>query len=150
MICQFIPPAWPIFLPAFFIAGLPITIAFYVILSRFVRSERPNFVTAALVAASSISLTVIVFYFLNFCSWRLIEDSTPSADDLLAASRNRVTETEFIQRFGEPDERELSNSGNDTLVYDAILKYSDGSWGIGMVSIEFDSSGKAVDTRIAD
>lgn len=150
MIGQFIPSAWPILLPVLILVGLPISIVFYRVLSRFVRVENRTLRTDMTFAVLSIGMSVATLCLINFFSWRWTESTTPVATDLRAAARRRVSTEELVSLFGEPGDREKSNTGSETFVYSAIIKYSSGQWSVGTVGVEIDPEGNAVDTWTAD
>ena len=159
MISQFIPSVWPTLIPILIVVGLPLVGLFYRLYSRCSwASNRSQTDVAAdneldrklQLALLSILSTIALFLLFNFLSWRYTEFTTPFATDLRSAAARQASQTEIIGTFGEPNDRGRSNSDNQTLEYSAIIKYSSWRWGVGIVWVEIDSDGNAIDTSTAD
>ena len=132
------------------LTGVPLVIVFFKVFSRLFGKRDTDFRFKLNLALASLASTIALFALVTFLFWRFIESTTPEASAFYAAGTRNASSAELIAEFGEPGDRERSNSGNDVFVYDALLKYSSGDWGIGQVSVELDSSGNAIGTWTTD
>ena len=150
MVAQFIPSFWLTAFPLLLMAGATVAIAIYWLVTRF-SVLRPETLKSRLnLALFSIAATGLLFVGTNYASWRAIEKTTPTAKELRSAAAGGTTKVGFTQRFGEPSERSKSNTNMDTFEYPAIIKYDSGNWRVGLVTIEFNQNGQAVNTWTAD